>query len=651
MRELGIDLETYCDIPLKTHGLHRYVSHPSFEIMLFGYAFDNDDPTIVDLANGGDVPQEVINALTDAEVKKTAWNAQFEMNALNQYIEFETVLEQWECTMVKASMLGYPADLDQAGRVMGLETTKDRAGKALVKYFTVPNKPTKTNPNVRFRNRPQDDWSRWSGFKEYNAFDVKVEQLAKQKIKFFTIPKREKTFWFLDQKINSRGVKIDRKLVKNALSINKIINDRLFEEATQITGLKNANSPAQLKEWLTEQTGTTVDKLTKDSIPILLEDHSEEKVQRLLKIRQQMSKSSTKKYLPMFLCSSPKDDRARGLFRFYGANKTGRWGASLIQPHNLVRNKMKDLDLARRLVLENRLDDLELLFGNVPNVMSQLCRTAFIAEPNHDLLGSDFSAIEARGTAWFADETWRIKVFEGKGKIYEASGAQMFKIDESLVVGSIRDKSKVAELALGYQGGVGALARMGALQMGLKDEELQPLVDLWRAVNKNIVKLWYTVDKAAIQAVENPGQVIGAAKCKFFVRHETLFIQLPSGRFLTYVKPHLRMNKFEKMAIHFYGVDQITKKWCRQQTYGGKLVENIVQGFSRDLLAEKMVKLDEAGFDIVMHVHDEIVAEIERSRRKELVDQVNSIMRKPISWAPGLPLSAETFTTPYYIKA
>ncbi len=650
---LNIDLETFSTVDLLKSGVHKYVDSPDFEILLLGYSIGDQEERIIDvysLAGKDESHPDVIefnmilDMVSDPAYAKKAWNAAFEMACLAKYTKIE--ISQWECTMIKASMLGYPMSLDKAGKVLDLEVQKSAAGKALIKYFSVPCKPTAAYP-LHTRNLPHHNIVKWVQFKSYCIFDVKVEKAIGKKIEFFTISDREVMTWHLDQKINNKGVKIDTHFAEQAVNLYDRKLELLTAEAVELTGLSNPNSQKQLKEWLSAELEDQITSLTKDSIKELIKENNDPKIDRLLNIRQEMAKTSVTKYKAMIACAM-RDDRARGLLQFYGANKTGRWAGRLIQVQNLPHTKLPDLDLAREIVKLGDLDTLEIIFGNVSDVMSQLIRTAFVPKLDHSFLVADYSAIEARVVAWFANEEWRMEVFAGHGKIYEASGAQMFKIPIEQVVKDIRSRAKVAELALGYQGGVGAMERMGALKMGIKQEELQGIVNLWRNTNKRIVKLWADVENAAIEAINNPGVLVRIPKLNFKVKGGYLFIQLPSGRLLTYNKPYLKRNKFNKIGIGYEGVDQITKRWSKQDTYGGKLVENIVQATSRDILADAMIRLDRAGFDIVMHIHDEVVLEVPTESVNR--DKCDDIMKQKISWAHDLPLNVESFVCNYYVK-
>lgn len=648
MYRLGIDIETYSSTDLMKSGVYKYIQADDFEIMLFAYSLNEGEVQIVDLAQGEKIPSKIFALIEDPLCIKTAHNANFERNCLNKFFKLNSKIEQWDCTMIKATMLGLPLSLDAASRVLKI-AEKDKAGKTLIRFFSMPCKPTKSN-GMRVRNLPADDLDKWEAFKNYCVQDVVVEQEIRAKVDFFDVPQVERQLWVLDQKINDTGILLDVDLIGNAMKHDKIYRDKLTKEAIELTGMNNPNSVAQIKKWIEDETDTEVESLNKETIPELLKNNDSKLVKRVLNIRQEMSKTSIKKYAAM-MHSLGEDLRVRGLLQYYGANRTGRWAGRLVQVQNLPRNDIKDLDLARRLVKENDLDLLELLFGNVPVVLSQLIRTAFIAGENNTFIVSDFSAIEARVVAWLAKEKWRLDVFADHGKIYEASGAHMFKVPiESVTKGSVlRDKAKIAELALGYQGSVNALLKMGAVKMGLKESELQGLVNLWRNANKAIVRLWYDIGNAAVECVRD-NRRIKVKDVVFFMQKGIMFIQLPSGRCLTYLQPKIKRNRFDMDGLIYMGVDQTTKQWNWQETYGGKLVENIVQAIARDCLADAMLRLDKVGFKIVMHVHDEVVLEVPKFKCKDELNAVNKIMGERIKWAKDLPLGADSFLTEYYIK-
>lgn len=647
MRTLAIDIETFSSTDIKS-GVYKYVEAPDFTVLMLAYSFDNGPVQIIDLENYPHLIEYVTDALTDPTVLKTAFNANFERTCISKFLNIELPPEQWECTMVKASMLGLPGSLENVAKVLKLEQQKDAAGKALIRFFSMPCKPTKTN-GMRSRNLPVHDSEKWQQFMNYCVQDVVTEKAIRSKISFFTIPDMEKQLWELDQRINDNGILIDPVFVDSAIKMDDLNKIRLSNEAIELTNLDNPNSAAQLKTWLSAETGDTITDLTKKAIPVLLEAMPSPTVTRVLNIRQEMAKTSVKKYTTMLngLCS---DNKVRGLLQFYGANRTGRWAGRLVQVQNLPQNHLVDLDLARQLVCEGDSEMVKCLFGNIPDTLSQLIRTAFIAPTEHRFIVADFSAIEARVIAWLAGEKWRLDVFNTHGKIYEASASQMFKVPlESVTKGSaLRQKGKVSELALGYQGGPNALIKMGALDMGIPEEELPKLVRMWRNANTQIVRLWTIVGDAALKAVNEGVPVQIMHGIRFSVEKGILFIELPSKRRLAYLRPKIKESKFGGDCLTYEGMDQTTKKWCTQDTYGGKLVENIVQAIARDCLADAMLRVDVAGYTIAMHVHDEIVAEVPNGQGS--LAEVNKIMSAPIPWAKGLPLNADSYETIYYKK-
>jgi DNA polymerase len=648
MQTLSIDIETYSSTDLIKCGVYKYVEAPDFTILLFAYSFDKNPVQIVDLAGGEQLPQNIIDALQSVCVVKKAYNANFERVCLSKYLLLKLPVYQWECTMMKSSMLGLPLSLDAAAKALKLEDGKDSAGKALIRYFSIPCKPTKAN-NGRIRNLPEHDQEKWNRFKEYCIQDVVVEKTIGDRIAFFNIPENEKKLWRLDQKINDTGLLIDAEFVKKAIYHDALYKKSCTEEAIKLTGLDNPNSVAQLKTWIESETGNAVTKLNKESVPLLLKEVSCDIVKRVLGLRQEMSKTSVKKYEAMrvALCN---DGRIRGLLQFYGANRTGRWAGRLVQVHNLPQNHFSDLDLAKELFKKDDIELLEMFFLNVPDTLSQLIRAAFIAPAGHRFLVADFSAIEARVIAWLAGETWRLEVFKTHGKIYEASAAQMFRVPiSSITKGSdLRQRGKVSELALGYGGGPDALITMGALKMGLTEDELPKLVKMWRNANKAIVAYWKTIENAAITTIQTGTPQVVKHGIRFHIKKEILFIDLPSGRSLAYVRPNLTENRFGGMSMSYEGMNQTTKQWGVQETYGGKLVENIVQAVARDLLADVMLRVDAAGYNIVLHVHDELA--VEEVNGKGSLEEIINIMRTPIPWANGLPLNAAGFETTYYKK-
>lgn len=646
MAILSIDIETYSGVDLTKSGVYAYTEAPDFEILLFGYAFDDGPVEIVDLASGEGLPAEVFEALTDPTTIKTAFNANFERTCLAKHFNKPMPPEQWRCTQAHALTLGLPIRLEDVAKALKLKHQKDNAGKALIRYFSIPCKPTKANGR-RTRNLPEHASEKWEQFKAYCRQDVEVERAIRERL--LQYPMQEQKLWELDQRINDTGVRIDPVLVKNAIACDTIYQEKLLAEATRLTGLDNPNSVSQLKKWLKEAVDLEVESLNKESVPELLKQTKSNTVKRVLELRQELAKTSVKKYQAMERAKC-RDDRIRGLLQFYGANRTGRWAGRLVQVQNLPQNKLKDLDLARNLLLTGQYDALELLFDSVPVVLSQLIRTAFIPSPGCRFVVADFSAIEARVIAWLAGEKWRMDVFNSHGKIYEASAAQMFKVPvESITKGNpLRQKGKIAELALGYQGSKGALITMGALNMGLTEEELPGLVTTWRQANPAIVRLWQDVENAALTAVREKRPVLIQYGVVFTYESGILFIRLPSGRRLAYVKPKIEVEeRFNKMGLTYEGYEQ--GKWGRLRTYGGKLVENIVQATARDCLAEAMLRLDAADYRIVMHVHDEAVLEVPENNSCALEDACE-IMARPIEWAPGLPLRADGFECNYYRK-
>jgi len=652
---LAIDIETYSDVSLTECGVYKYVDSENFRILLFAYAFDDEDVAIVDLACGETLPNRVMNALLNKDVVKTAFNAQFERVCINKYFNIET--ENWECTMVKALSLGFPGDLDSVGKVIGIEPDKQKlmTGKNLIRIFSIPRKVKKDNQisllEDKIRILPEDRPEEWRLFKEYCMRDVETERAIRNKLsRFKTIPE-EKLLYQLDQKINDRGVLIDLDMAKNAIAIDTEQTERLTKKYQEITGLENPNSLTDLKKFIKNKTGKVVKSITKHNLKDLKEKLKEyEDVVAALEIRERLSKSSIAKYKKMIdvACS---DGRARGLLQFYGAG-TGRWAGRLIQVQNLPQNHITDLDTAREIIKNGDLDFLEMMYDNPSDVLSQCIRPAIIPNPGYKFVVADFSAIEARVIAWLAGEQWRIDVFNSHGKIYEASASQMFHVPiEQIHKGSpLRQKGKVAELALGYQGSTGALISMGALKMGLTEDELPDLVNQWRKSNPKIVKFWYDTEAAVMEAITNKSTVRIGKYLKAIYQSGFLFIELPSGRRLAYVKPKvMEHDKFPgKQKIVHQVINENTYQWEEVDTYGGKLVENIVQATARDCLAHSMLKLDKVGYKIVMHVHDEIIVEIEEDRNE--LEIITGIMGQEIPWAKGLPLRADGYECRYYRK-
>lgn len=655
MKKLHIDIETYSEEDLKKCGMYKYSQHPSFQVILIAYAFDDSPVKILDMTSQHEMTAEevfdydkVVEALTNPNVIKVAHNAAFERTCLAAAFLMDLPAEQWECTMIKAAYAGLPMALGSVASVLKLPVEKDLRGTGLIKYFCLPCRPTKTN-GERTRNLPNHAPETWEAFKEYCVKDVEVEMAIDKHLSWLTISDFEKGLWALDQRINDRGILLDKRFVRNAIQIDTDYRAKLMEEAIRITGLDNPNSTSQLSRWFEQETGDSVETLKKADIPVMLQKYDDDLIQRVLRIRQELSKTSVKKYVAMAhaVCN---DGRVRGLIQFYGANRTGRWAGRLVQVHNLPQNHLADLDLARTLVRDNDPEMLEMCYGNIPDTLSQLIRTSFVAGKDKILGVSDFSAIEARVLAWIAGEQWRLDVFNTHGKIYEASASAMFSVPlESVTKGSdLRQKGKVSELALGYQGGVGALVTMGALKMGLTEEELPELVSAWREANPAIVDFWNKVQKAAISALKgNPVRYKGL---RFGVLRGAMYIELPSGRRLQYFNARLATNKWGGESIKYEGVDPDTKQWGWVDTYGGKLTENIVQAIARDCLAEALVKVDKAGFDLVMHVHDELIAVLDELTAETDLEIINGIMGEELPWAKGLPLKGDGYLTKYYKK-
>ena len=647
MKTLSIDIETYSSADLARSGVFRYAESPDFEILLFGYSADESPVRVVDLASGEKLPREIREALADENVTKWAHNAQFERICLSRYMNMTTGQnldpQSWRCTMIWAAYIGLPLSLEGAALVTGAEKQKLTEGKELIRYFCVPCKPTKANGG-RTRNLQEHAPDKWERFKAYNARDVEAEMAVADRLAKFPVPEDEWRNYILDQEINNRGILLDMELVRQAVGCDERSKAELTKAMRELTNLENPNSVAQMKLWLCEN-GLETDTLGKAAVKEMLKT-APENLGQVLELRQDLAKSSVKKYTAMENAVG-KDGRARGLIQFYGANRTGRFSGRLIQVQNLPQNHLPDLAQARQLVKNGDYDALEALYESVPVVLSELIRTAFIPRPGFKFIVADFSAIEARVIAWLAGETWRNEVFATHGKIYEASASQMFRVPiEEVTKGSpLRQKGKIAELALGYGGSVGALKAMGALEMGLSEDELRPLVTAWRLSNPNIVQLWWDVDKAAMTAVRErtTRQTHGI---QFECRSGMLFITLPSGRRLSYVKPKIGLNRFDSESVTYEGVG-VTKKWERIESYGPKFVENIVQAISRDILCYAMRRLDGAGLNIVMHVHDEVVIEASPGVSLEVVCR---LMGTTPPWAKGLLLRADGFECEFYKK-
>ena len=642
--ELSIDLETFSDVDLIKCGVYAYADSPAFEVLLFAYSFDGGETRVIDLAQGEELPGEVAEAVFDGSVVKTAFNANFERTCLSKYFGRYLPPESWHCSAVQAAVLALPRSLEDVGAVLGLDERKMKEGKELIRYFCVPCKPTKANGGRR-RNLPCHAPEKWELFKAYCMRDVDVEKAIRRKLCKFPIPEGEMELYRLDQRINDRGVPVDMGLVRQAVKCERLHKEVVTKRAYELTGLENPNSVAQLKGWLGEN-GVEAESLSKKAVADMIEE-SDGEVEELLRLRLLMAKTSVKKYEAMerSVCS---DGRVHGLLQFYGANRTGRWAGRLVQVQNLPQNHIEDLELARRLVREGRFEDVEMLYDSTPKVLSELIRTAFVPEPGCRFVVADFSAIEARVLAWLAGERWRLEVFSSHGKIYEASASAMFHVPiEEVTKGSpLRQKGKIAELGLGYGGAAGALVSMGALDMGLSEDDLPPLVAAWRRANPHITQFWWDVDKAAVEAVTKRAKT-RAGRIGFEYRSGILFVMLPSGRKLAYVKPRMAVNKFGREGLTYEGILE-NKKWGRIETYGPKLVENIVQGTARDLLAEAMLRVERKGYPIVMHCHDEIIAEVPEGMGS--VEEMCEVMAVRPSWAEGLPLRADGYECPFYQK-
>ena len=645
MKTLSIDIETYSDIPLQKTGVYRYCESPNFEILLFGYSIDSGPVQVVDLACGEHIPKEVLAALEDDSVIKWAFNAAFERVCLSRYLGYPTGEyldpESWHCSMVWAATMGLPLSLEGVGAVLGLEKQKLTEGKELIKYFCQPCLPTKAN-GQRTRNRPFHAPDKWGLFKRYNARDVEAEMGIQQKLSKFPVPPQVWEEYDIDQEINDRGDRIDMELVEQAIQMDARSRQELTDAMKRMTALENPNSVQQMKQWLSDN-GMETDSLGKKVVAELLKTAPPE-LAEVLTLRQQLAKSSVRKYQAMEKTVS-SDNRARGMFMFYGANRTGRFSGRNIQLQNLPQNHLPDLAEARALVRSGDFDAVELLYEDMPDTLSQLIRTAFIPRDGAQFLVADFSAIEARVIAWFAGETWRQEVFSKGGDIYCASASQMFKVpvEKHGINGHLRQKGKIAELALGYGGSVGALKAMGALEMGLTEEEFPQLVDAWRQSNPNIVKFWWAVDRAVMEAVRYKHTTTDYG-LTFSCRSGMLFITLPSGRRLAYVKPKVGTNKFGGECITYEGIGS-TKKWERLDSYGPKFVENIVQATARDILCYAMRTL--RCCSIVMHIHDELVIEADPHMS---LDAVCEQMGRTPPWAKGLLLRADGYATPFYKK-
>ena len=664
VKHLSIDIETRSSVDIAKAGAYKYAQSPDFQILLFAYQFGEDPVEIIDFTDGETLPKELVSALKNPKVIKHAYNAAFEWYCLNR-AGFETPIDQWRCTMVHGLYCGYTAGLDATGKAIGLPQDKQKlaTGKALIRYFCVPCKPTRSNGN-RTWNQPWHDPEKWKLFKEYCRQDVVTEHAILARLKQFPMPEKEQKQWQMDILMNAYGVRVDTELIEGALYIDGISMQELTDEAIRLTGLLNPNSATQLVPWLNEhsrkqETDPDVfQDIQKTTVAEALEKPGDlpEEVLQMLRIRQQLGKTSIKKYVAMDTAKG-EGDRVRGLTQYYGANRTGRWAGRLVQMQNLPRNYIKTLDYARKVVKAKNYEGLRLLYGNVPDTLSQLIRTAFIPSEGNKFVVADFSAIEARVIAWLAGEQWVNEVFATHGKIYEATASQMFGVPVDRIAKgnpeyALRQKGKVATLALGYQGGTSALIAMGALQMGLTEEELPDIVHRWRQANPRIRDLWYAVENAALSVMQTaqPQAIYGlifALEGDLVYGQSFLTVKLPSGRKLYYPKPFLKENQFGKLALHYYTVGQQSRKWEVASTYGGKMTENIVQAVARDCLAVTLERIAAKHLQVVFHVHDEVIID---APMETTVDEICDLMAEPIPWAPGLILKGAGFESSYYMK-
>lgn len=670
LHHLSIDLETYSEVSVGKAGSYRYILDPSFEILLFAYSLDGMPVEVIDVASGQIIPLWLKNALKNPLYIKHAYNAAFEWFALSKYLGWLPP-DQWRDTMLHALYCGYPASLDAAGKAMGLPEDKKKltTGKALIRYFCVPCKPSNANGN-RTRNLPKHDPDKWKLFKEYNGQDVVTEMEIDHRLSAFPVPAFVQKQWETDLQMNARGVAADMELVRGALVIGAIVKSRLMTEARQLSGLDNPNSIRQLAQWLTDATDSDAEitSVTKETVATMLKQPQPANVQRMLEIRQELGKTSTKKYDALETCIAD-DGRVRGLLQFYGANRTGRWAGRLVQVQNLPRTYTHPLPPARQLVKDRNIDGLRMMYGSINDTLSQLIRTAFVATPGNVLIDADFSAIEARVISWLAGQEWRLEVFRTHGKIYEASASQMFHVPiEKIKKGNpeyaLRQRGKVAELALGYQGGVSAMRRMdvGHNLDDLSDDEVKGIVDRWRETNSMIRDLWNIVDSAAITVITNGGaqtirsettDAIITLACELDVITGTRYmtILLPSGRKLYYPSPEIGVNRWGNPSVSYTGQNQTTKRWERVETYGGKLVENIVQAIARDCLAIAIENLEAQGLHVVFHIHDEVVIDTPAWADEDtMLETVTKIMTKPIPWAQALPLNADGWVDKFFKK-
>ena len=683
-KDLFIDVETFSSVDIKASGAYKYIESSDFEILIVGYAIDDGPVIVVDLAMGEKLPEEFEDALFDEDCKKHAHNATFERLSFRR-IGYDIPIDQWYCTAVKAAYCGLPFSLDEVSKKLDLKSKKLDTGKALIKYFSCPCKPTKAN-GMSTRNYPESDLEKWELYKEYNKFDVLAEKEIYDILSKYEIPEFERQLYILDQTINDRGIEVDMDLANSAIEVDEKYTNVLMEESKRISGLSNPNSPTQLKAYIDNKSDCLLGNLTDDDITFMHsplgtsidfsnQSTTKESVNALLKLdavkcdkslvnilenRQKLSRSSVKKYYAMINCAM-NDNRVRGTFQFYGANRTGRWAGRLLQLQNLSKNHLSNIDMPRELLKQRDWELLEMMYDDVSDILSQLVRTALIAKEGCTFAVADFSAIEARVVSWLADEKWRIDVFRGDGKIYEAAAARMFNVPVSMVTkgSDLRAKAKNAELALGYQGSLGAMKRMGGDKMGMSDAEMMAIVKKWRSANPKIVDLWAEIEECAHEAVRYRRLVIGGPKKNliFNCDQHNFTIKLPSGHTLfyrnpTFVEKTVGKSKMKTTLLCYEGIVQETKQWGLIDTYGGKLTENIVQAISRDLLGYSMLQLDKNGFAINMHVHDEVISEVSNfmSNADKKLIEMEEIMGAPPEWAKDLPLNADGYVTKFYKK-
>lgn len=655
-KNLFIDVETYSSVDIKESGAYKYIESPDFEILIIGYALNDNPVKIIDLAQGEEIPEEFEEALLDQDCIKVAHNAVFERLSFKR-IGYNIPAEQWYCTSVKAAYCGLPLSLDEVSKALNLTDKKLDTGKALIKYFSCPCKATRIN-GMRTRNYPEHAPEKWEMYKEYNKYDVLAEREIFHRLEKYEIPEIERKMYVLDQNINDRGILVDIELAKSAIDVDNTYTSILVQQAQQLTGLKNPNSPTQIRKWIEDKTSNVVLSLSKESMPDLMKEFADyPDIIEMLNIRKKLSKTSIKKYYAMLNCAM-KDHRVRGTFQFYGANRTGRWAGRLLQLQNLSKNHISHIEIPREMIRARDWESVEMMYDDVADILSQLVRTALIAPSGKVFSVADFSAIEARVISWLANEKWRMDVFHGDGKIYEATGAKMFNVPISAITkGSVlRDKSKISELALGYEGSLGALKRMGGERMGLSDTEMVSLVRKWRSANPAIVDMWKEIDEASKEAVRYQRPV--SCTCRniiFDCDGEFMTIQLPSGRKLFYYGPKFKDKKIGRSTMPtrvlcYQGVVQETKQWGEIDTYGGKLTENIVQAISRDLLGNSMLNLEANGYYPVCHIHDEILSEVPEKNAQAYYEEMASIMGTPPEWASDLPLRADGYITSFYLK-